>query len=279
MLHHYIRLCRLDKPIGIYLLLWPTLWAIWLASKGAPSIKILLIFILGVVIMRSLGCVLNDIADRKIDPLVKRTATRPLARQDLTVKHALKFAVILAFMAASLLLLLPYRVYAFAIIAIFLTMLYPYSKRFIKCPQLILGLAFAWSIPMVYLVYYPELPRQAWHLFAIAVVWPIIYDTQYAMTDKDDDLKIGVNSSAIWFGSYDIYILATMQIIFIIAWLMFALYYKFKYYFFYVMIAVIILSYYQHCLVCQRERYSCFKAFCNNKWQGLLLLLAVISGS
>ncbi len=203
-LSHYKKLMRLDKPVGILLLLWPTLWGQWLASDGRPDGPILWIFVVGVVLMRSAGCVINDYADREFDPHVARTRERPLAAGKVSPKEALLLAAGLSLLAFLLILPLNRLVLGLSVIALFLAASYPFTKRFFAIPQAYLGIAFGFGIPMSYAALLGEIPLEAWILLAANTFWAIAYDTQYAMVDRADDLKIGIKTSAITFGRYDI---------------------------------------------------------------------------
>ena len=203
-LSHYEKLMRLDKPIGILLLMWPTLWAQWLASNGSPSWLILWIFVMGVVLMRSAGCVMNDYADRDFDPHVARTRERPLAAGKVSPKEALLLAAGLSLLAFLLILPLNTLVLKLSVVALFLAASYPFTKRFFAIPQAYLGIAFGFGIPMSYAALWGEVPREAWLLLGANVFWAIAYDTEYALVDREDDLKIGIKTSAITFGRYDL---------------------------------------------------------------------------
>lgn len=273
----YLELIRIKNPIGIFLLLWPTLWALVVANKGSPTASNLIIFTLGVIIMRSLGCILNDIADKDIDNLVERTATRPITNNTISVKKAYILVFFLLIMAATLLLMLPVQVWYLAIAALLITACYPYSKRFMKCPQAILGIAFSWSIPMAFMASNGFISEQGWTLFVIALIWPVIYDTQYAISDRPDDLKIGVHSSAIWFGKNDILILNILQATYITLWIIFAMYYKFNYIFYLSLTGVAANCYYQHTLVKSYDPELCNKAFRMHSYSGALILTGLIA--
>ena len=201
-MHLYIRLMRLDKPIGIFLLLWPTLWGLFIAADGHPSIQHLIIFILGTVFMRSAGCVANDILDRRFDSSVTRTKLRPLANQSIPVKNAFFLLITLLLGAFICVLFLNENAFYFSLVALFLALTYPLTKRFFVMPQAYLGLSFGMGIPMAFVANNISLSLTAWLLFLANVFWAIAYDTLYAVTDKNDDLKIGIRSSAIWFGNY-----------------------------------------------------------------------------
>lgn len=211
----YAYLMRLNKPVGILLLLWPTLWALWLASAGHPEGKLLFIFVLGVILMRSAGCIINDFADRHVDGFVKRTCNRPLASGKIRVFEALILFMLLGLLALLLVLQLNKLTILYAFIGAALTLVYPFMKRFTHLPQLGLGLAFAWGIPMVFAATQGKLSWSAWFLFMTAVLWPVIYDTLYAMTDREDDIKVGIKSTAILFGQADRIIIGILQILFL----------------------------------------------------------------
>ncbi|MDD3610289.1 MAG: 4-hydroxybenzoate octaprenyltransferase [Halothiobacillaceae bacterium] len=211
-LHLYARLTRLDRPIGIYLLLWPTLWTLWLASGGLPSAPLLLVFVLGVILMRSAGCAINDYADRHVDPHVARTRDRPLASGKLAPREALIVFALIALTAFLLVLSLNPLTIALAFVGLALAASYPFMKRFHHLPQLHLGLAYGWSIPMAWAAVANDVPWPAFALFLANILWTVAYDTMYAMADREDDLKIGVKSTAILFGQYDIPIIALLQL-------------------------------------------------------------------
>ena len=211
----YARLMRLDRPIGIWLLLWPTLWALWISGNGRPDPSVFLVFVAGVVIMRSAGCVINDFADRKIDSQVGRTRDRPLATGTVAPVEALVLFLALGLIAIALVMTLNPLTQKLAPVAAVLTVFYPFSKRFISAPQVILGAAFGWSIPMVFAAQTGEIPRIAWLMWVIVVVWAVIYDTMYAMADREDDLKVGIKSTAILFGKADLFIVTLLMLTFL----------------------------------------------------------------
>lgn len=209
----YIQLTRFDKPVGTELLLWPTLWAVWIAGNGHPELKIILIMVLGVLLMRAAGCAINDFADRKVDGRVARTKQRPLASGIISAKEALIVFAVLVLASATLLLFLPIKVFYWSFGALFLASIYPFMKRYTHLPQVVLGAAFSWSIPMAYVAQGQTPDLTCWLLYAANLSWTVAYDTQYAMTDRTDDLKIGVKSTAILFGRYDLLMIAILQLL------------------------------------------------------------------
>ena len=271
----YERLMRLDKPIGILLLLWPTLWALWLASRGIPDWITLLIFITGTVLMRSAGCVMNDIADRKYDGLVERTKNRPLATGEVSVKEAYILAAGLALAAFGLVLLFNKTTILLSFAALFLAFTYPFTKRFLAIPQAYLGLAFGFGIPMAFAAVNDYIPPLAWVLLAANVFWAIAYDTEYAMVDREDDLKIGIKSSAIFFGKYDV---IAVMICYAVMLGLLAYVGKFMGYgkFYFIGLAAALgLVLWQYQLIKNRDKSNCFKAFLHNNWIGLVLFIGL----
>lgn len=271
----YERLMRLDKPIGILLLLWPTLWALWLASRGIPDWITLLIFITGTVLMRSAGCVMNDIADRNYDGLVERTKNRPLATGEVSVKEAYLLAFGLALMAFTLVLLFNKTTIMLSFAALFLAATYPFTKRFLAIPQAYLGVAFGFGIPMAFAAVNDYIPPLAWILLATNVFWAMAYDTEYAMVDRDDDVKIGIKSSAIFFGNYDV---IAVMICYAIMLGLLAYVGKFmgfgKYYFTGLAVTFALVCW-QYVLIKSRDKSRCFKAFLHNNWIGLVLFIGL----
>jgi 4-hydroxybenzoate polyprenyltransferase len=267
---------RLDKPIGILLLLWPTLWALWFASSGNPNHRVLMVFIAGVVLMRSAGCVINDIADRHFDGHVARTRHRPLATGAIGTKSALMLFFCLSLCAFLLVLLLNrYTVYL-AVVGAVLAVIYPYLKRITHLPQLGLGLAFSWGIPMAFAATNNRIPWVAWLLFFTATLWPIIYDTMYAMTDRNDDNKIGVKSTAILFGESDRFIIGVLQCLFLFGmiWVGYQFQMRLPYYVSLLLAAGLFV--YQQTLLKDRDPTLSFKAFINNHWVGLLIFVGIV---
>ena len=272
---YFMRLARLDKPIGSYLLLWPTLTALWLASKGWPGWHLFLVFTLGTLLTRSAGCVFNDIADRKFDGLVKRTMDRPIAKGDVEVSEALIFTALLCLLALLLVLSTNVNTIILATLGAVVAGIYPYMKRYTYMPQIILGIAFSFGIPMAFTAVNNDVSKLTGLLFIANIIWTVSYDTEYAMVDRDDDLKLGLKSSAILFSELDRLIIGVLQIFFLssllLIWKIAELHWPF-------LIGILIsmgLFLYQQVLIKNRERNLCFQAFLNNHWLGLVLFLAV----
>lgn len=273
----YAILMRWHRPIGILLLLWPTLWAIWIASGGKPSFKIMIIFILGVVVMRSAGCVMNDVADRHYDGRVERTKDRPLATGCISVKEALILFAVLGLFAFFLVLMLNDLTIFLAFIGALLTVIYPFAKRVTHLPQIILGVTFGgWSVLMAFSAQQNALPVTAWFLFVIASIWPVIYDTMYAMVDYKDDLKIGVKSTAILWGGQDKLMIGILQILMLFLFIILATQLALGFWFYLGLLIAAILCVYQQYLIKDREPASCFKAFLNNSWLGMVIFVGLI---
>lgn len=273
---HYARLVRLDRPIGIYLLLWPTLWALWIAAGGIPDLVILGIFIIGTVVMRSAGCAINDYADRDFDPHVARTNTRPLAAGHITPQEALYVFVTLGVIAFFLALPLNGLTLAMSLVAIALAISYPFMKRWHHLPQVHLGAAFSWGIPMAFTAITGEMPPLvAWLLFLANVLWTTAYDTMYAMCDRDDDLKIGVKSSAILFGQHDRLIIGILQLLTLVllGWIG-LLSGRGGWYWLGCGVAIV-LCVYQQWLIRNREPLPSLRAFLNNHWLGMAVFLGL----
>ncbi|MFU2055330.1 4-hydroxybenzoate octaprenyltransferase [Gallibacterium anatis] len=274
----YIQLMRLDKPIGSFLLLWPTLWALFLASNGMPDVKILFIFILGVVFMRSAGCVINDYADRHIDGKVKRTSQRPLATGAVSEKEAKILFVLLILLSFFLVLQLNLYAIVLSVAAAILAFIYPFMKRYTHLPQLFLGAAFGWSIPMAYGATAASLPLSCWLLFLANLAWTIAYDTQYAMVDRDDDLRIGVKSTAILFAEYDNKIIALLQIATLAILVYLGVEQQLSNGYFIGLLPALACFIYQCRLTKRRTREECFKAFLNNNHVGMWIFIAILVG-
>jgi 4-hydroxybenzoate polyprenyltransferase len=272
----FIRLMRLDKPIGALLLLWPTLWALWLAAEGVPSLKNLLIFVLGVTLMRAAGCVINDFADRRVDGHVERTRHRPLATGAVSSREALILFVSLCLLSFLLVLLTNALTIKLAFAGVALAFCYPFMKRYTHLPQLVLGAAFAWGIPMAFAAETNSLPPTLWALYVAVILWTVAYDTFYAMVDRDDDLKIGIKSTAILFGDMDITITATLQVLVLAAMAMIGMDFGRGIWFFLSLGAAALLFLYQQYLIRHRDRAGCFKAFLNNNYVGAVIFLGLI---
>ncbi len=271
----YLDLIRFNRPIGTFLLLWPTLWALWLAAEGLPDLHLLLIFSLGTFLMRSAGCIINDYADRKIDKLVARTANRPLTTGRISAKSALIFCAILCLCAFALVLLTNQKTVLLSFIALALAGCYPFMKRYTHYPQLVLGAAFAWSIPMAFAAQRNELPPQLWLIYIAVLLWTMAYDTFYAMVDRDDDLKIGVKSTAILFGNDDRIITGMLQASVILVLLLTGGQFELGYWYYIGILAAAGLFLYQQHLIRQRRRDDCFKAFLNNHWVGAVVFCGI----
>lgn len=272
----FIQLMRLDKPVGIYLLLWPTLWALWIAGDGHPSLANLVIFVLGVIVMRSAGCVINDFADRHVDGHVERTVNRPLAQKVISSKQALMLFAGLCISAFILVLFTNAFTIYLSFGGLLLAGIYPFMKRYTHLPQVVLGAAFAWAVPMAFAAEQNTLPDVVWLIYTATLTWTVAYDTQYAMVDREDDLKIGVKSTAILFGDADKMIIAILQTTTLISWLMIASKISASWPV-YLAIAISggIFLYHQK-LIKSRDRELCFKAFLHNHWIGAILFAGLL---
>lgn len=267
-LRDYGLLMRLDKPIGVLLLLWPTLWALWIAGAGHPSLKHIVIFVLGVEIMRAAGCIINDFADRRIDPHVHRTRQRPLAAGRVSSAEALALFVVLCLLAFALVLQLNPLAIALSVPAVAVATFYPFSKRFTHLPQAVLGVAFGWGIPMAFAAETGAVPAVAWLLLVINIFWAMVYDTFYAMADRPDDLKIGVKSSAILFGRWDRAITMAFQVVVLVGlWAVGRLQHLGPWFDLGLLTAAGCAVYEQY-LIRNREPGACFRAFLHNTWFG-----------
>jgi 4-hydroxybenzoate polyprenyltransferase len=271
-----IEVARLHRPIGIWLLLWPVLWALWIAGAAHPTPKVLVIFVLGTVVMRSAGCVINDLADRDFDPFVKRTRDRPIASRRLAPREALAWFLVLIATALALVLQLDEKTVRMSVVGAVLAVSYPFFKRFFPLPQFYLGVAFSWGVPMVFMAEMGAIPRVAWILFFAGIIWAAIYDTMYAMVDREDDLKIGVKSSAIVFGDMDKVIIGTLQ-----ALMLFALYLagtnmEYGYWYNAGLVGAGVLFAYQQWRIRDRLPVSCFAAFLNNHYVGLSIFIGIL---
>ena len=271
----YAQLIRLDKPVGILLLLWPTLIALWLAAEGWPDPFVLFVFIMGVILMRSAGCAINDYADREIDKKVKRTKQRPLAAGKITEKEALIVFASLSLIAFILVLFMNQLTIWLSLIGIILAISYPFMKRYHYLPQVHLGAAFGWSAPMAYAAQANEVTEVTWLIFIATVLWATVYDTMYAMVDYDDDIEIGVKSTAILFGNQDKLIIGFIQILLILNLLLIGHRAELGLFYYLGVATASLFAIYQQYLIKDRERELCFKAFLNNNWFGLSLFTGV----
>jgi 4-hydroxybenzoate polyprenyltransferase len=273
----YVRLMRLHRPIGIWLLLWPTLWALWIAGAGRPEPDVFAIFVLGTVLLRSAGCAFNDFADRKIDPHVRRTADRPLASGEVTAVEAIVLFVLLMLAALGLVLMTNQRTAELAIVGALLTIVYPFMKRWIAAPQFVLGLAFAWGVPMAFAAQTGEpVPQTGWLLFVCALVWVVIYDTEYAMADREDDLRLGIQSTAILFGEMDIAIIAGLKIVLLGGLVLLGRDVGLGLWFGVGLGAAALLGLRQIWLIRRRDPGECLRAFANNAWFGGAIFAGIV---
>ncbi|HIM55001.1 MAG TPA: 4-hydroxybenzoate octaprenyltransferase [Gammaproteobacteria bacterium] len=273
----YFRLMRLDKPIGIYLLLWPALWALFLAADGWPRLDLIIIFVLGVTIMRSAGCVINDYADREIDKLIERTQHRPITSGEITAKSALILFFILMLIAFGLVLMTNSLTIQLAFIAAGLAILYPFTKRWTHLPQFILGLAFAMSVPMAFAATNGSVPDSAWWIFSATVIWTVIYDTMYAMADREEDIKIGVKSTAVLFAKYDKLIIGILQICLLFVFFKISVIFKLNvFYDISVILSASLMIYHQN-MIKNRKKTACFQAFLHNNFIGMIIFIGIVA--
>ncbi len=273
----YGLLMRVDRPIGTLLLLWPTLWALWIAGEGQPDPYITLVFILGVFIMRSAGCVINDYADRELDPHVARTRARPLAAGHVTAKEALLLFLALCLLALALVLTLNHLTFLLSLAALPLAASYPFMKRYTYLPQIHLGVAFGWAVPMAFAAQTGSVPPIAWLILTGVVLWAVAYDTMYAMVDREDDIYVGVKSTAILFGELDRLMIGVVQLCFFMVMLLVGNQLDLGRYYYLGLTVAALLSVYQQYLIRQREPSACFRAFVNNNWVGAVILLGLIT--
>lgn len=272
----YSRLMRIDKPIGTLLLLWPTLWALWLSGMAIPPLSVLLVFVLGVIVMRAAGCVINDYADRNVDGHVKRTAARPLASGAVTEKEAKLLFAGLGLLAFLLVLTMNRMTILLSFGGLALAWVYPFMKRYTHLPQVVLGAAFGWAIPMGWAAVSESLPFVCWLVFLANICWTVAYDTQYAMVDRDDDLKIGVKSTAILFGRYDKLIIGLLQLAALGLMALVGILLHLNGAFYWSLLLAGGLFVHQQKLIAGRERELCFQAFLNNNYVGLVLFIGVL---
>jgi 4-hydroxybenzoate polyprenyltransferase len=275
-LRNYGKLMRIDKPIGTWLLLWPTLWALWLAGDGAPDQGLFVVFVAGVFVMRSAGCVLNDFVDRKIDPYVERTRTRPLASGAVAPFEALTLFVALGLIAIGLATMLNRQAQLLAVVGAVLTVAYPFIKRYVSIPQFVLGAAFGWAAPMAFAAQTGETPELAWLVFGTALIWAVIYDTFYAMVDREDDKKIGIKSTAVLFGEVDLFMIAGLQGLMVVALVLIG--YRAELGFWYYLSVVLAAGMMAWHLWLARDRKpeGCFQAFLKNHYIGMVVFIGIV---
>lgn len=272
----YFELMRLDKPIGIYLLLWPTLWALWVAAEGIPDFSVLLIFVLGVVFMRSAGCVINDYADRKVDGHVKRTSERPLITGAVTSKQALTLFAGLVISSFILVLFTNQLTIMLSVGGLALASIYPFMKRHTHLPQVVLGAAFSWAIPMAFAAQSNELPKYLWLIYIANLSWTVAYDTMYAMVDRDDDIKIGVKSTAILFGDADKFMIALLHAIAIFCLFLLGSELALNGFYYLGLTVATAIMVYLHIKIKNRDREACFEAFRQSHWVGVAILAGIV---
>jgi len=272
----YALLMRFDKPIGILLLLWPTLWALWLASEGRPDPWVFTVFVIGVVLMRAAGCVINDYADRDFDPHVERTRDRPIAAGRVSPREALALFAVLGLVAFALVLTLNLLTILLSFVGVALAASYPFMKRWTWLPQPYLGAAFGWSIPMAFAAQTGSVPPLAWVLFIVTVLWATVYDTQYAMVDRDDDIKIGVRSTAILFGESDRFIIGVLQVTVILGLLIAGQRAEMGGWYGWALLVGSFMFLRQQWLIRHRDPHGCFKAFLNNNWFGATVFTGIL---
>lgn len=276
-IEEYAQLARFNRPVGTWLLLWPALWALWIAGDGKPNQKVLIVFVLGVIVMRAAGCVINDFADRDIDPHVRRTRDRPIAARRVSPVEALVLFVALLAVALYLVTFLDLLTIKLAFIGAALTVSYPFVKRIFPMPQLYLGISFGgWSVPMAFAAETGKLPRVAWVLYMAAVIWAAVYDTIYAMIDREDDLKIGVKSSAILFADMDKLLIFTMQAMMIFALVLAGRSMHFGNWYYAGLTMASLLFLYQQWLIRNREPAGCLRAFLNNQAVGMVIFVGIL---
>jgi 4-hydroxybenzoate polyprenyltransferase len=275
-LRNYGRLMRVDKPIGFWLLLWPTLWALWLSAEGHPDQGVFVVFVLGVFFMRSAGCVLNDYVDRNVDPYVERTRTRPIASGAVAPMEALVLFVALALIAVGLATMLNRPARLLAVVAAGLTIAYPFVKRVVSIPQFVLGAAFGWAVPMAFAAQTGTTPELAWLVFGVALIWAVVYDTFYAMVDREDDRKIGVKSTALLFGDVDLFVVAGLQALMVGALVLVGLRADLGFWFYASVVCAAGLMVYHQWLARDRQPSGCFAAFLNNHYIGLVIFIGIV---
>lgn len=272
----YYLLMRFDRPIGSLLLLWPTMWALWIAAEGIPRASVLTVFVVGVVLMRAAGCVINDVADRGFDPHVRRTRQRPIAAGRVTAREAMILFVVLCLLAFGLVLTMNALTIKLAFVGAFLAASYPFVKRYTHLPQIYLGIAFGWAVPMAFAAQTGAVPTIAWLVFIAKVLWATAYDTMYAMVDREDDLRIGVKSTAILFGDADRAIIGVIQTMVLLVLFLIGLQLKLGGFYYFGLLVAAGLAVYQQYLIREREPGACFRAFLNNNWFGMAVFAGLV---
>ncbi|MES9904355.1 MAG: 4-hydroxybenzoate octaprenyltransferase [Sedimenticola sp.] len=275
-LSSYVRLTRFNRPIGILLLLWPAMWALWIAGEGRPSWDVVVIFVLGVTLMRSAGCAINDYADRNFDGRVKRTCNRPLVTGEVSPKEALGVFAVLVLFSFGLVLLLNIATILMSFAALVLAAAYPFMKRYTHLPQLVLGMAFGIAVPMAFSALTTTVPPVGWLLYFCAIIWALIYDTQYAMVDRDDDIEIGIKSTAILFGVYDLKVIGLLQVSMIGLLLLIGSKVELGLYYYISIVVAAGLFVYQQWLMRERDPAACFTAFLNNNILGIAVFVGLL---
>lgn len=272
----YYLLMRMDKPIGTWLLMWPTLWAIWIASQGKPDLLVLFVFCSGVFLMRSAGCVINDFADREVDKYVERTQHRPLTSGQITSREALSLFALLSLTAFALVLTMNWLTVQLSFIALLLASVYPFMKRYTHFPQVVLGMAFSWAIPMAFAAQNNVIDPIAWQLYFFTILWIVAYDTMYAMVDRDDDLKIGIKSTAIIFAQADLFIIGFLQLSTLLGLIAIGWQLGLGFFYYLGLMVAAGLAVYQQWLIKDRHKPLCFKAFLNNHWFGMAIFVGIL---
>lgn len=267
---------RFDRPVGIYLLLWPTLWGLWIAGKGYPRLDVTFIFLMGVILMRASGCIINDYADRGIDIHVSRTKNRPMAMGRVSGKEAITLFIVVCLLAFALVLFTNWLTVALSVVGLLLAIIYPFAKRYTYMPQAFLGLAFGWSVPMAFAAQTGTVPNEAWLILTATVLWATSYDTMYAMADREDDARIGVKSTAILFGEADRVIIAMIQSIFLLTMIIVGEKLKMQFYFYIGLGTSTLFIAYQHYLLKDRDPAKCIRAFANNSWLGACIFAGIV---